>query len=174
MTIKTGTYSYRFITFGSLRFGSSISLLGGHIWLGCEFCLSFAPCFFFLKVCNDFFLRFSDYFTLLATLQGLLNDLSLKIFLSKDSPPLGMSGCSEMETIVSSCQSSTGRTVLETFSSKSSLAAKARTSALVGGQHGSETVERRDDSLAKGCGAAGTVSGIVGRTAAHTPRIVAP
>lgn len=35
-------------------------------------------------------------------------------------------------------------------------------------------VDRRDDSLAKGCGAAGTVSGIVGRTAARTPRIVAP
>ena len=58
LIIKAGTYSYRFITFSSLRCSSSISLLGGHIWLGCEFCPSFAPCFFFLKVCNDFFLCF--------------------------------------------------------------------------------------------------------------------
>ena len=47
--IKIGTYSCRFITFSSLGSSSSISLLGGHIWLGCEFCPSFAPCFFFLK-----------------------------------------------------------------------------------------------------------------------------
>ena len=117
---------------------------------------------------------FLGLFHSLGDLARSLNDFSLKIFLSKDSPPLGMSGCSEKETIVSRCQSSTGRIVLETFSSSLSVAAKARTSALVGGQHGSETVERRDDSLAKGCGAAGTVSGIVGRTAARTPRIVAP
>ena len=133
----------------------------------------FRSLFFFLKVCNDFFLHFLDYFTL-GDLARSLNDLSLKIFLSKDSPPLGMSGCSEKETIVSSCKGSAGRTVFEKFSSSLRLAARARTSALVGGQHGSETVERRDDSLAKGCGAAGTVSGIVGRTAARTPRIVAP
>ena len=88
----------------------------------------------------------------LGDLARSLNDLSLKIFLSKDSPPLGMSGCSEKETIVSSCKGSAGRTVFEKFSSSLRLAARARTSALVGGQHGSETVERCDDSLARGCG----------------------
>ena len=128
-----GTYSYRFITFNSRR-SSSITLLGGHIWLGCEFCpLSLLVCL--LKSLQWFLPSFLGYFTLSATLQGLSTNISLKVFLSKDSPSL-RNVWLLWNSKVMMCQKH--RTSKRRDRNSLSSAARARTSARFGGQHGSE------------------------------------
>ena len=129
-----GTYSYRFITFNSRR-SSSITLLGGHIWLGCEFCpLSLLVCL--LKSLQWFLPSFLGYFTLSATLQGLSTNISLKVFLSKDSPPLRNVWLLWNSKVMLMCQNH--QTSKTRDRNSLSSAARARTSARFGGQHGSE------------------------------------